>query len=411
VPRSPRIHYGWVIVATGTLTIFACLGLGRFALGMLLPSMGASLGLSYAQLGLVGTANFVGYLAAVLAAGQVAGRTGSRLLIGAALLLVGASMAAISRVGSFAPLVLLYALTGIGSGAANVPMMGLIARWFHASARGRAAGFATIGSGFAIAISGQLVPWINAREGAGGWRTSWQVLAAAVGAIGLLALALLRNRPEEKGLRAFGTEPPPGAPPPQPPPGPYHRSRAVWLLGFLYAMFGATYSIYVTFLVTSLVRERGFSEGTAGAFWSAIGLLSLLSGPVFGGISDRFGRRAGLALVFSLQLAAYLLAGLPLPRPFLYLSVACFGVVAWSVPAIMTAAVGDQVGPVRTVRALGFLTLFLGLGQVTGPAVAGILAERTGSFSSSFLLAAASAGAAVIACRFLRPPARSRLGE
>ena len=409
--REPRFHYGWVVVGTGMLGIFACLGFGRFALGMLLPSMGASLGLSYAQLGYVGTANFVGYLAAVLVAGRVAGRFGPRALVAGSLLLVAASMALVSRAGSFLPLLLLYVLTGIGSGGANVPVMGLIARWFLSSARGRAAGFATIGSGFAIVVSGQLIPWINAREGAGGWRTSWLVLSAAVAVVALLSALLLRNQPEEKGLRAYGTDLPrePRAAPAAAPARPYHRSPAVWLLAFLYAMFGATYSIYVTFIVTSMVRERGFSEGTAGIFWSAIGLLSLLSGPVPGWISDRFGRRAGLSLVFSLQLAAYLLAGLHLPRPFLYLSVACFGVVAWSVPAIMTAAVGDHVGPEGTLRALGFLTLFLGLGQVAGPALGGVLADRTGGFSASFLLAAALAGTAVAACRFLRPPGRSTL--
>ncbi|MCA1764697.1 MAG: YbfB/YjiJ family MFS transporter [Desulfobulbaceae bacterium] len=53
-----RIHYGWHIVWSSTLGIFSCLGLGRFALGMLLPAMGASLGLSYSQMGLISTANF-----------------------------------------------------------------------------------------------------------------------------------------------------------------------------------------------------------------------------------------------------------------------------------------------------------------------------------------------------------------
>jgi MFS family permease len=69
-------HYAWVIVAGGTLTTFAALGLGRFALGMLLPAMSADLHLGYARMGWVGTANFVGYLIAVLASGMVAARVG-----------------------------------------------------------------------------------------------------------------------------------------------------------------------------------------------------------------------------------------------------------------------------------------------------------------------------------------------
>ena len=40
------IHYGWHVVWSSTLCLFACLGLGRFALGMLLPAMGASRGLN-----------------------------------------------------------------------------------------------------------------------------------------------------------------------------------------------------------------------------------------------------------------------------------------------------------------------------------------------------------------------------
>jgi MFS family permease len=179
----------------------------------------------------------------------------------------------------------------------------------------------------------------------------------------------------------------------------------VWLLGLVYAIFGYTYAIYVTFIVTALVRDRGLSESAAGAFWSAVGLLSLLSGPVFGGLSDRLGRRAGLVLVFSFQLAAYLLAGAHLPRAFLWLSVGLFGLVAWSVPTIMVAAVADLVGPDQALPAFGFLTFFFGVGQIAGPAVAGVLAQRTGTFSSSFLMAAAFAGVAIAASAFLRRPA------
>src|ERR687883_105770 len=90
--REGRFHYGWVIVGTGTLTVLACLGFGRFALGMLLPSMAAGLSLSYAEIGWVGTGNFVGYLAAVLACGPMAARLGPRRLVTLALLLVGGGM-------------------------------------------------------------------------------------------------------------------------------------------------------------------------------------------------------------------------------------------------------------------------------------------------------------------------------
>ena len=71
-------HYGWIIVFTGVAILFACLGLGRFAIGMLLPSMGLSLDLNYSQMGFIGTGNFVGYMVSVLFSGMVANRLGAR---------------------------------------------------------------------------------------------------------------------------------------------------------------------------------------------------------------------------------------------------------------------------------------------------------------------------------------------
>ena len=402
-----RIHYAWVIVATGLLCIVACLGFGRFTLGMALPSMAASLGLSYSHLGYIGTANFVGYLAAALFCGSVARHTGPRLLIFTALLLVGASMFLMSRASGLRSLVILYALTGVGSGATNVPVMGLVARWFDGSMRGRAAGIVSGGSGVAIVLSGRLVPYVNRTRGAEGWRTTWLLLAVAVTAIAFLAVSLFRNDPAEKQALPLGAPRRPVLSAAATPPAEVRRNRSVYLLGVLYAFFGYTYAIYVTFVVTLLVRERGFSEGTAGIFWSAVGLLSLLSGPIFGALSDRFGRRAGLVAAFATLLAAYVLAGAPLPDLALYASVACFGLVAWAVPSIMLAAVSDHVGPGHALAAFGFITFFFGIGQVAGPAVAGVLAERTGSFSSSFLMAAALAAVAIAVSRLLRRPARA----
>jgi len=404
-PRPP-LHYAWVIVPTGTLVIFACLGFGRFALGMLLPSMASSLGLSYSQIGFISTGNFIGYLAAVLLCSPAASRIGSRRLIVFALMLIAVSMALISRSTSFLSVLLLYAVTGMGSGAANVPMMGLITSWFDRTVRGRAAGFVVIGSGFAIILSGKLIPFINAIVGSSGWRTSWLVLAGIIALVAVIASIFLRNKPQEKGLLPLGSE---GMPARAAGPGrqehvSIYRNQSVYLLGGIYFLFGYTYVIYATFIVTTLVNERGLSESIAGNFWSWVGFLSLFSGPVFGTLSDHIGRKAGLMIVFTLQMLAYLLVAANLPPVFLYLSIFFFGICAWSIPSIMVAAVSEYVGPERALAAFGFITFIFGFGQITGPSVAGVLAERTGSFSSSFFMAAAFAAAAILLTSFLRKP-------
>jgi len=408
--HTKSIHYGWFVVAAGTLCVFAGLGFGRFALGMLLPAMGASLDLTYSQMGLISTLNFVGYLFAVLFCGYLSIRIGSRLLIFLALLLVAVSMLLISRAEGFMAVAFFYMLTGMGSGASNVPMMSLVASWFSTRLRGRAAGFIVIGSGFAILLSGRLIPYLNQLREVDGWRTSWLVLGIIVLGISIICFLVIRDSPGELGLSPVG-----GSKHPSQKDIPHLEDKTfsvtrkdIYHLGIIYFLFGYTYVIYATFIVTTLVQERGFSETVAGNFWSWVGFLSLFSGPVFGTLSDRLGRKAGLILVFAIQMLAYLLVTLTLPGMFLYLSIGCYGIVAWSIPSIMAALVGDYVGPQKTARVFGFITFIFALGQIAGPAVAGFLAEKHGSFSSSFLMAAVFAGAAVILSLRLKKPAEMR---
>jgi sugar phosphate permease len=71
-----------------------------------------------------------------------------------------------------------------------------------------------------------------------------------------------------------------------------------------------------------------------------------------------------------------------------YLSVVLFGMTAFAIPAIMAAAAGDVAGARLAPAALGFITIFFGIGQALGPAVAGWLKDTTGTFSNAFVLAA-----------------------
>ncbi len=394
-------HYGWLIMVTGTLCVFACLGLGRFSLGMLLPSMGEALQLSYSEMGLISTSNFAGYLVGVLVSSRLMKIIGARKLIGLSLLLVSVSMIAIGFADSLISILFLYIFTGIGSACSNVPIMALISIWFSSQVRGKASGFVVIGSGFAIILSGQLIPYLNSQAN-DGWRTSWFVLGGIVFLVALFCSLILRNSPSEKNLQPVGvSEDQDNVSTHLIPPPIKLNSRVVWNCALVYFLFGFTYVTYATFIVTSMVEERGFPESTAGTFWSWIGLLSLLSGPALGAFSDKFGRRAGLITVFSIQATAYLLAAFTLSKLFLFLSIGCFGIVAWSVPSIISALVGDLAGRERVAAVFGFVTFIFGLGQISGPYLAGVLAEKTGSFSNSFLLAAALALLAIVLSYFL----------
>jgi len=199
VNRTP--HYGWVVVGAGTLAVFACLGLGR-----LLPTMGDSLGLTYAEMGFISSGNFGGYMVAVFAASACARRLGYRGTIFAGLVLVGGSMILVGQAGGFVEALVLYVFTGVGSGLVNVPVMALVPHWFARRHRGRAAGYMVIGSGFAIVYSSLIVAEIDAVAGPDGWRWSWMVLGVTVLAAAITCGLLIHDTPAKKGLTPFGSE-------------------------------------------------------------------------------------------------------------------------------------------------------------------------------------------------------------
>ncbi len=392
----------------------AVLGTARFAFGMVLPSMREGLSLSYAQVGWISTGNFFGYLIGASRAGALSGRWGPRAVVAAALGLISVALASVSLSSGFWAALLLFTTVGLGSGAGNVSMVGMLSRWFLRSIRGWAAGLVVAGIGLGLMVSGVLVPAVNASVGPGsGWRVSWRIMALLIALVAVLAALALRDNPGQVGLNPLGQDEKPepnqqaaqfpAIEPVSPAPTVVSTRRTTIVLGLIYAMYGFGYAIYATFIVTTLVEQRGLAETSAGWIWFVVGLLSLFCG-TFAALSDRIGRKRGLAIVFALHAVAYLIVGFQLPGASLYLSVLLFGVAAWSVPGIMGATVGDYMPPEHAVRALGAITIVFGIGQAAGPAIAGILGERTGGFASSYLLAAAAAIIGAIGSLAMRQP-------
>jgi sugar phosphate permease len=389
-----RIHYGWVILAMGTLVVFGALGLARFGYSVVLPSMQTDLGLDNAQAGALATANLIGYLALSIIGGALAARFGPRRVIVTGLALAGIGMLLTGLANGLIDAATWRGLTGIGSGASNVPMMGLIGAWFAARRRGLASGIAVGGSSIALIIVGPLVPRILSIYGNNGWRLSWFIFGGATIALAACAWFLLRNRPADIGLMPLGAE---GN---SEPAGPragglqwrlVYRSRVVWHLGLVYVAFGFSYIIYMTFFTKYLIAEGGYSKEAAGSLFMTMGWFTLLSGLIWGLVSDRIGRKNAMIIVYVIQAAAYALFGLWLTPTGFTLSAILFGLTAWSMPAIMAATCGDVFGPRLAPAALGFTTLFFGIGQAVGPSVAGAMADAAGTFTSAFVLASVAA--------------------
>jgi len=403
---SPRFHYAWIVLAIGTLAVFGALGMARFGYSVVLPAMQESLGLDNTQAGGLATANMIGYLALSAIGGALAARYGPRTVISAGLFLTGVGMLLTGLARDFFSAAIWRALTGIGSGATNVAVMGMLAAWFTTRRRGLAAGIVVAGSSLGLIFIGPLVPRLLSVYGENGWRASWFIFGGITLLLTIACFLFLRNRPSEVGLKPFGADS--EDPPPNPGKGAIqwsrvYRSASVWHLGMVYVAFGFSYVIYMTFFIKHLIAEGGYTREAAGNLFMIMGWCSLLCGVIWGTVSDVIGRKRALIMVYLIHTAAFSMFALwPSPAGFT-LSAILYGLSAWSIPAIMAATCGDVLGSRLAPAALGFITLFLGIGQALGPGVAGVLADATGSFFFAFLLAGAVAFLGAIGALLLHP--------
>jgi sugar phosphate permease len=407
---SSRFHYSWIILIMGTLVVFGSLGLARFSYSVVLPAMQKGLGMDNTQGGVLATANLIGYLALSVIGGALASRYGPRVVIAAGLALAGVSMLLTGLANGFLPAAVWRAVTGVGSGASNVPVMGLMAAWFAPRRRGLATGIAVAGSSIALIIIGPLVPHILSAYDANGWRICWFIFGSVTLLLAAGSYILLRNRPAEVGLRPLGADA--DAEPPEKRAAPqwkqvYH-SAAVWHLGLVYVAFGFSYIIYMVFFVKYLVAEGGYTQAAAGRLFMIMGWFSLMCGLIWGTASDMIGRKRALIIVYLIHAVAFSMFALWTTSAGFTISAILFGLSAWSIPGIMAATCGDMLGPKLAPAALGFITLFFGIGQAVAPSVAGAIADSVGSLSPTFLLAGGVAFLGIVGSMLLRPVPGSR---
>jgi MFS family permease len=388
------------------------LGLGRFGYTVILPAMKDGLGLNYGQMGLLGTGNLVGYLFFSIMGGFLASRYSTKMVIIFSLALESASLLLTGFAETFCGTMVARVLTGVGSAGSNVSIMGLASAWFAPQRRGLAAGILVAGSGIGVLVTGILLPEVIKAYGPQGWRWAWYYLAAMTLAISLICQLLLKDTPDEKNLLPYGAEKtthPSLSANKQDNKiinasldwGKVYKNKALWKLGIVYFAFGFSYIIYATFFSAHVVKAGSFTQTEAGRIWSLVGFVSLVSGFIWGGISDRIGRRAALCIVFCLHTISFAIFAFSTTVIGFYTSALAFGISAWSIPSIVAAFSGDLVGARLAPAALGKVTVIFGIGQALAPYVAGKLADVSGTFSYSFMLAALVALAGAIGSLFL----------
>jgi predicted MFS family arabinose efflux permease len=374
----------WVVFGLSMGPAIA-LGLARFAYALLLPSMRADLGWSFADAGAMNTANAAGYLFGALVAAYIGRRVGDKAAFSLGLFVTSAAIGGAGLTANFTSLLLLRAVSGLAGAVAFIAGAGLTSAAATGGSRSRAPtmlGIYFAGAGTGITASALAVPPLLS---AMGWRGGW----LALGALGLAATIcgslVLSHTPE--------------------PSHKVHIARGGWSARFMacklvsYALFGAGYIAYATFIVAYLRTNEGFNSGSITAFWAILGLAAVVAafawGPILGRLKGGWGASVTIATVA---------AGAVLPLIWhgptsAYLSSILFGGSVLAVIAAVTSFARKAAKPHAWTAAIAALTIAFGIGQCIGPLLSGALSDgpngvRAGLWLSVGILVVASVVAA-----------------
>jgi MFS family permease len=182
----------------------------------------------------------------------------------------------------------------------------------------------------------------------------------------------------------------------------------VWILcaGTFVNRFG---SFVAVFLILYL-RSRGYSIAEAGLVVSFYGIGNVVAAGVGGWVADRFGRRNALALSMFSSAVTLLLLSQAQSLPLIIVLTTLAGMTGEMYRPAAAALLTDLTLAGERIPAFALNRLAINLGFAAGPAVAGLLAER--SFFLIFLGdALTSAAFGVIALTRLPEGVRVRRGE
>lgn len=389
-----KSHYAYIIVALSLLTVLGTQGFTRFGYSMLLPGMQNDMHLSFAQAGLLATANYVGFSLASSIIGWAVIRWGFRRIITIGTITVGTAMCLTGATSSYEVALGLQIMAGAATAVCLAPALTLTGRWFSVKRRGMAAGIATGGGPLGSLVTGPLVPLLIVTFGANGWRYSWFALGLAALAIGALDLLLLRDHPKDVAAGPVEAKSTIDDNAPRQGRDDWHgvyRARAVWHVATLALLAALAAISFNTFFATYLLNEHAISTSTVGQLWAITGAAGIVSGVIWGGISDRIGRRYGFIATFSIQALCFALFAVGQDTLIFALCALMYGLTARASATLTVAYCGDLVEGPLAAAALGISSVFAGFGLAAGPTIAGLIADTTSSLTLAFWGSAAIA--------------------
>ncbi len=285
-----------------------------------------------------------------------------------------------------------------------------IVRWFE---KNRAKALSLSGTGFAVGgIATPGIVWVLERFG---WRWTAAASGLAVVAIALPLINIFGDTPRSVGEHVDGIEPGSNrdSPPTAEGVSSRHfsasgamRTRAFWMISLGHGTALLVVGAVIAHLPLYLTTEQGFGLQEASFVGGAMPLLQFV-GQLGGGVlGDRFNKRALACVAMIGHMIGLLLLTYATERWMIWLFVPFHG-LSWGVRGpLMQALRADYFGSTAFAKIMGASSLIVMMGMMGGPLLAGVLADRTGSYRLGFTILAFAAGAGMIFFVLATPPRR-----
>ena len=319
--------------------------------------------------------------------GYLVDRFGIRTLVGLGFALSGLSWILASQASSLSMLYLSYGVVGgLGTGIVYVGIIGLMVRWFP-DRRGLAAGAVAAGYGMGAMIT--TFPISNSLKSAG-METTMLTFGLALGLVGLVASRFLRQPPT---LQSDDLLPKTKQIVVDVPPREVLKTPVFWLMFAMFTMM-STSGLMVTSQMASFAEDFGMTSvmvmGMA-ALPLALTIDRICNGltrPLFGWISDRYGRENTMAFAFFFEGIAMTLWLLTSDNPVLFVLLSGVVFLGWGdIFSLFPSTLTDTFGTRHDTTNYGFLYMAQGIGSIFGGPVAALLHQSTDSWYPVFAVA------------------------
>jgi len=385
-----RIHWAWVILTASFATIFIHYSI-RLGYGILMPEMIQSLQITKAQAGTIASSFYLAYGIFSPIMGFAVDRFNSRILLTVFSAILATGTYFMSRPETLSQACFAFFIVGVGASAMWTPVVTLVQRWYGAKRRGLALGILSVSYAIGYGVMGIALPPVVAGYG---WRACWLMLALFAFLLIPLNGILLRNQPRDLNLNPWGEGKDPSASvPPDEGKERIHYRRllripSLWFAAGSYLFIGFTAYLVNLFIVTYGNLELRYSFPQAAQLASGIAFSGIAGAFLLPFLSDYIGRKKCLLIIMGGMTASIVLiiwAGKTWSSLF---AAACiFGVFYAAAWPMYAAAAADFFPREATGTVLGFWTIFYGFSLALSSPLGGYIADQTGTFKYSFLVA------------------------